>query len=446
MHDGAGALQPSQSLQYLREFHGRLLLPTLENAGRTSFYRERWGDRRLASVTLDTLDELPLIRKADLVEAGVAAQLRGEQVCDEILSSGTTGAPFVTIRGQREQQRIAELFSALNSGGPTTPVARGLAIQNPQHGFQVRVPAAIRLHPVSIYDKHSFTHGVRVLRSTFNEPGVASECSLIVAGERCLRAFVQYLEAHAITVEDGPPRYAVTFGHYVPQHLRHRVRRVLNAEIIDRFSISEAFGGATESLRDGWYYFDPLLIPEVVSLDDGRRITDGIGELVLTALYPFQECQPLVRYATGDLVRVTHTGAAFPGQLGIKPLGRHSAAVWSSEPPGLLFAATDLYEAIDPLDWPSREAVFRDAREVSDAHGLGNPLYAVQTEADGSRELIHIQVQAPSSRDRQLDAARELDVRERLLGRSPVASELVARGCKVVTVSLVDHVAAPWPV
>ncbi len=437
-----------------REFRQLLLQPTLVNAQRTSFYRKLWSGVPTESINLDSLCNLPLVRKRDLRKAGAGGQLPDQQICDESLSSGTTERPFITLRGQREQQRISELFLEVNEERKNGLIDRGLQIQNPQHGSQVRVPAAIRLHPVSIYDRYCFTYAVRVLETSFDELGVAPKCSMIVSSERCLRAFVQYLMAKGISFDESQPRYVVTFGHYVTQHLRDRVRRTLGAVVVDRFSLSEVFGGATENPNDGWYSFDPLVIPEVVSLADGKNVQEGAGELVLTALYPFQECQPMVRYATGDLVKVTHSCEMFPGEPSIKPLGRLAYAIISKVSGDLILSAVDLYETVDSLDWPLRTPLFMDSREVVDPHGLGDPHFDVEHDvehdveylADGLRESIHVRIGAPETRDRQADGRRADQVKEQLLYRSPLLRDLVNRGSATLTVSIADGLDANWTV
>ncbi|MBV8817913.1 MAG: hypothetical protein JO022_06125 [Acidobacteriaceae bacterium] len=254
------------------------------------------------------------------------------------------------------------------------------------------------------------------------------------------------MAANAIALAPEPGRMAITFGFYVTSHLRERVRQTLGMQIIDRFSVSEVFGGATECEEDGWYSFDPLIIPEVVSLASGQPLTEGIGELVLTALYPFQECQPIVRYATGDLVQVTHQRERFPGRLGIKPLGRVSSAVFSPRSGGLLLSAGELYAAIDSQEWPSRNAIFQDAQEVVDGHALGDPRYVIQCERGQSREQIRVCVQAPTGRERGRDGARAQAVRETLLHCSSVLRERVEHRKTELTVSLVDALETSWVV
>jgi hypothetical protein len=420
----------------------RALLPaTIQNAAHASFYQNLWGHLDWNAITsIESLSELPLVRKSDLQAAGNGAQIRGNQICDEALSSGTTGEPFVTIRGEREQRFIADFFTRLQlEHEAPNVVGRGIRISNPQHGSQVRVPTAVRLHDVGIYDRHCFTHCIRLLGARWNEPGVMPRCGLWVSSERCLRAFVQYLSATTGPIADSPLRFAFTFGFYVSQRLRQSVYSLLNARIVDRFSLSEIFGGATEDPKDGWYYFDPLVVPEVVSLEVGTPITEGVGELVLTALYPFQEAQPMVRYATGDLVRVSYQGVSRPGELAMRPMGRRAAAVFSPQTGKLLLSAVDLYEAIDALAWPARGHVFRDAREVVDPHGLGDARYLVESESIGETEHIHLRVQARPDRDCDCDVIRARLLRDDLLGRSPLLMRQVYSGATQFEVSVVDE-------
>src|SRR5262249_30793939 len=117
-------------------------------------------------------------------------------------------------------------------------------------------------------------------------------------------------------------KYLVSFGEYVTAKWRSAYAEIWGCPLIDRYSLSEVFGGATQSPVCGWYHFDPFVIPEVVSNRTKKPIAEGIGYLLLTALYPFQEAQPLVRYFTGDLVEVTHTKSSHPDCLAVRPLGR----------------------------------------------------------------------------------------------------------------------------
>jgi len=56
----------------------------------------------------------------------------------------------------------------------------------------------------------------------------------------------------------------------------------------------------------GLFLFDPACLRRGVNPINGICVTgNGVGELVITTLYPFAQMQPLIRYATGDLVYQT---------------------------------------------------------------------------------------------------------------------------------------------
>src|SRR5262249_52436588 len=119
----------------------------------------------------------------------------------------------------------------------------------------------------------------------------------------------------------------ISCASYLTPQWRASHERTWKCAVIDRFGLSEIFGGATQNLACGWWHFDPVVIPEVIGHRSGTVIKEGRGLLILTGLFPFQEAQPMVRYSTGDLVDVTHTRSSRPGQLAIRPLGRAHCGV-----------------------------------------------------------------------------------------------------------------------
>jgi phenylacetate-CoA ligase len=75
------------------------------------------------------------------------------------------------------------------------------------------------------------------------------------------------------------------------------------------------FAGQTELDDDLHFMALDVLYPELVDADDGRPLPwrEGeTGELVLTHLA--KECQPLVRFRTGDIVTLTGLGTAACGR------------------------------------------------------------------------------------------------------------------------------------
>ena len=75
------------------------------------------------------------------------------------------------------------------------------------------------------------------------------------------------------------------------------------------------FAGQTDINNDLHFVAEDVLLPEIIDPDSGQRLPfrEGeTGELVLTHLA--KECQPLVRFRTGDIIQLTGTGTAACGR------------------------------------------------------------------------------------------------------------------------------------
>jgi hypothetical protein len=420
------------SIAALREFRDRLLPPTLENALRTELYREIWSGIDARSITVDTLHRLPVIDKEVVRTAGARAQIRTGLVCDEVFTSGTSGVPLVTVRGDREQRYIRDFFLDLHSRVAPGPRLRGLIINNPYHGHQVAVPAPIHFHKIGIYDNGSFAHARHVLRSPHSDHGVDSHCSVMIGLERCLRAFTLDTAQHFPDGVDSHLTHIISYSQYLTPHWKKRLEQAWRCRVIDRYSLTEIFGGATQCLKCEWWHFDPFIIPEVVQSHRRQAVREGVGALLLTALYPFQEAQPVVRYDTGDLVAVTESRSCQQGVLSVRPLGRVPFGVPMPEGDEWLLTPAAIFEVMDEIPAIARIPRFRDADQVADPVGIGHPKYQVQHRIDGSKLRIMLAIE-PRPRTRSADRAA---MRDRIVAELSQASLELASGLASGTVEL----------
>lgn len=390
-----------------RAFREALLQPTLLNALRTEFYRDVWQGIDTGGVSLDALNTLPIVNKELLRKAGRRAQVRGGLVCDEVFTTGTTAEPFVSVKGNREQEYIHQFFTTLFKDVRPAKVLRGLQINNPFHGHHISVPAPIHFHKIGIYDKGSLDHGLRTLIASHLDEGVEPHCMVLTGLERCLRAFAhKALEEFPEGVK-GHLSYVVPYAQYLTNNARELFRRAFNCAVVDRFGMSEIFGGASQSPDCGWYHFDPFVIPEVVTPRGRVSISEGRGILLLTALYPFQEAQPMVRYDTGDIVEVTRTRSSRPGSLAIKPLGRARYGVPLAEEDDWLLTPAEVYEAIDVLPEIQRSPLFRDSAQVKDPFVIGHPKFNSSYADEGRIRCVTINIAvAQSVADHQHDGIK----------------------------------------
>ncbi len=390
----AHALDDSQrdSINALHAFQDALLPATIRNALETNFFRERWVGRNLDTFDRIRLAELPTIDKEDIRTAGEGAQNRKGVVCNDVLTSGTMGNPLVTVRSDREQTFIRDFFTRQCGERPVVRYLRGLEFTNPYHGHLIPVPAPIHFHQVSVYDAGSFDYARKTLLESHNDAHVEERCSVLAGLERGLRAFTLDTISR---YPNGFPRTAlrlvVSYSQYLTESWRRRLEDTWHVPVVDRFGISEVFGGAAQCLNCGWYHFEPFVIAEVVGANSGDVLLEGSGLLALTALFPFQQAQPLVRYLTGDLVDVTHESSCRPGTTSIRPLGRARFGVPEPNSDRWLLTPASVLEAVDEIPEITRIPRFAGVDQVRDPFAIGHPKYRTHWCKGASRLEVKIE-------------------------------------------------------
>ncbi|OYD89706.1 hypothetical protein CDG76_34570 [Nostoc sp. 'Peltigera membranacea cyanobiont' 210A] len=417
----------------ITRLHDVLLSPTIQNALKTPFFRDLLTGRELPE-TVNEIGLLPIIRKEEVRAAGRLAQNREGLVCNEVSSSGSTGPPFLTIRGDRELSYIWDFFSQVFPINDSR--TRVLQINNPFHGFLITVPAPIHSHRIGIYDNASFEHGIRTITSRHTDRNVDDKCTVLVGMLRTLIAFAQYLESKGIAPLKSDLNTIISFGSYITPESRAFIESSFCCRVRDRYGLSEVFGGAAQSGYDDWYYFDPCVIPEVVDYATRVPIKEGLGVLVLTPLYPFQEAQPLLRYWTGDLVVATHSRPGSEGRLAIKPLGRARYGVYDNVNSTWVVTPNEAYEAAVITPGLDKVPLFRDSGQVVDPIALGHPMYSISSVKSSDDDRLNIMLRYVLAQDSNYDPTRVSDrLRENLIARSQNLRRYVQQGKAVLSVA-----------
>jgi hypothetical protein len=348
----------------------------------------------------------------------------------------------VTVRSEREQEFIKEFFTRQFRVRPIKRYLRGLQFTSPYHGDLIIVPSSTHFHRVSVYDAGSFEYGRRTLLESHDDQDVDPRCSVLSGLERCLRAFtVDTIARYPDGFGPTALRLVVSTSQYLTASWRARLESTWRAAVVDRFSVSEVFGGAAQCLQCGWYHFDPHVVPEVVGATSGRLLSEGRGLLALTALFPFQQAQPLVRYLTGDLVDVTHEGSCRPGTTAIRPLGRASCGVAEPDSDRWLITPASVLEAVDEIPEVLRIARFGDVEQVSDPHAIGHPKYRTLCQRRASVIDVEIQLALPDGLRAERVAEISTNVNREVSSSNPNLRDAVRRGSASVTVSACDDVA-----
>ncbi len=344
----------AQTAALLHTLHKSLLERTVARArAATEFYSRPVYEERCPTAPGDPPDLScwPVIERRDVIERFDDLLARDVSYQSASHTSGSTG-PALTIH--RSAEELAFLWSYYER--LLLPAARALSSRplilsfpNLYHGTPVRLPSIGRVFVSGVTDDTLIHDALKVLEGTYRIPRHDSRISTISGLILYVKFFTSFLLEQGIDPRQFGIRSLVIVGEYVSRLGRRFLAESWGAALFERFSLTESAGGANRCLRCGHFHFDPHVIAEVVDVDTRAPLAEGIGELVLTQLHPFVQMQPLIRYATGDIVRRRRNECGVT--LTFDFLGKRSNCIrW--RPKGrsewLLFSV-DLYEIINEI-------------------------------------------------------------------------------------------------
>ncbi len=150
------------------------------------------------------------------------------------------------------------------------------------------------------------------------------ECNVLVSKPAQVLSLASIAEELKMTREDFRVQKVITVGTQggSDSNIRRQIRAFWQAEIFDRYGMTEAGSIAGECLAHpgGLHLLDGEFIAEVLEPSSETPMPDGeTGELVLTHLG--RVGSPLVRYRTGDAVRVVRNHRCDCGATGTLLVG-----------------------------------------------------------------------------------------------------------------------------
>lgn len=290
-----------QNLDKIAEFRNRLLAKTIHHAFNTvPLYRKLYGNiSQIDKFSLDDLDRLPIIDKKIIQTSGEDALSYTVQTRYFQYTSGTTDFPFIIHRSYEESDFINRFFAKLLEEDMSELHSLVLSLSDFIHGTPTSIPGKDFVIPICILDGSTAKFAVQLLLKQYNLSGFSKNVNVISGPLAQVVLFTQYL------VENGyePKKYNIKqiciFGHYLSDHYFRFLKEHWNCVIVNRYSLTEAFGGATEIDKTS-FVFDVHIIPQVVN-EHGVGLDEGEGRLILTSLFPFVQRQPMIRYDTGDI-------------------------------------------------------------------------------------------------------------------------------------------------
>jgi len=221
----------------------------------------------------------------------------------------------------------------------------------------------------------------------FRFPGVQSRIGVLTCGTGFLKLLhFEFARQGIVPTQAGLKMIAVT-GDHLERRWRDLIEQRWGVSIVNRYSISEIFGGARQSPDTGLYRFDPTVVAEVVDCWTLEPLSEGPGLLLLTELYPFSTYQPAIRYVTGDLMEAV--APALPdAPAEFRFLGRLRDAVACEQSKRLLTYPAPLAEALDAFPMLARSERWKTLALDAQNGDLGEVRGDIALEeADGRQKL-----------------------------------------------------------
>jgi phenylacetate-coenzyme A ligase PaaK-like adenylate-forming protein len=337
-------------------------------------YARYYGSRSIYRDAIESALESPL-HACPTINRQTVAENFSEFLASDVVprsvchTSGTTGQPLEVYKSYEEVDFVYKFYSRLFSPVLAAMASRPLTVSfpTPHHGVPVPMPSPGFAFISGVMDDTLIQDAVRVLKQKYEIPGHDSRISILSGMAFQVLFFTSYLLEQKIDPSDFRLNAVNIAGGFVPTHWRRFLKRNWNAQINDRFSLTESLAGASRCQECEWFKPDPHLIAETVDVDTGQPVQQGIGRLVITDLYPFVQMQPLIRYETGDLVE-SRVCSCWPLPV-LRFLGREKNAISSKrggERRRWLIFSSELYEFLATLpdlrvyDWFSNVRVARD--------------------------------------------------------------------------------------
>lgn len=349
--------------------HSGLLPETLIRASTIEFYATRWGPLDEAEVRADpwkVLNLLPSTDKCTYRTGGQTVLLPGAVAHSVVHSTGTTGNPLFRYRGHEEVAAHQRLVDARRRSGRAVLFN---CLAGFVHGGRSNFRAADVEMQLNTASGTALQRAIDVLVRQDLLPGQGPLHRVLTGTPHDLALLTGAMLDRFGSTTQAQLDVLVNLTDVLPQPTHDFLNRAWpRSRVVNRFSISEIVGGATQ-LADGSLRFDPTMVVETLALDSDDQVEDGVAELTLTELYPFSQIQPFIRYRTGDLVRVERTEE---GSSSIRLLGRLALTPVLYRPTArILLGMIGLRSRLDGLPELAREEM---PDYVPGAAGLGSVL------------------------------------------------------------------------
>lgn len=436
-----------------------LLQETLNHVRRHSpFFQEHYREVPEA-ISLETLSLLPPTNRNDMADNHDRVLADNQTFAFASHTTGTTTGAYLSVyRSREEHSFISDFFSTMidlcrttqqeseNCPEPLTPLILSFPIQH--HGATIPIPTDAKVFVGGVADNHLLADSVRMLTTEYAIPGHERHISTLSGPLYQLLCFTSYLHEQGYDFTSSSIRQLFSYGQLVSPRDREFLESSWQAPLLDRYSMTEAFGGAAYCRACDGYHFEDFILPELVHPETLAPVTtadnDCLGVLLITVLYPFVQMQPVMRYNTGDVFQTVPCPARAEG-YGYQYKGRSRNCLFdfrTPEAPVLLFSSAECYKVLDSVADITRAEWFSNLTLLKDKTPGSMMKYRVtQSESHEGRLCVEVAIElryAPHLYPDQAKAVRQ-SLQERLLAVHPELAQRIEAG----RAELVVHCSGP---
>ncbi|MGI8665929.1 MAG: phenylacetate--CoA ligase family protein [Jatrophihabitans sp.] len=295
-----------------RTMTSRNLRATARWAQTTSYYRQVFADTGLSGDRFDLANwtQIPVTPKAALKAMPAAFVSTRVNPAIQARTTGTTGAPAVIWFSRDEFETMA----ALSTLGATMQeelrrehVVAFAGCSRNTMALTLSMESATRIGAAFV--QYGMVEPALVLDALANPvglPGKLAQISHLICSSSYLAALVQLAEDEGWRPADFGLQSIDVGGEVLTAALGNRALAALGARPRSAYLMTEALPYGAALCQQGHLHFTSELA-HVEFLDPQTYQPARPGELatiVITPLYPYRRCTMLLRYVTGDLVRL----------------------------------------------------------------------------------------------------------------------------------------------
>ena len=279
-----------------------LLSLTLEHAvSNSKYYKDKISNDLVRKVSsLSDIRSIPILFRETIVRQQEQIRCINEFPDYLLHTSGMTGEQISVPIYKREIEAYRDLV--LEQIKLPSPLPLTLSIMDSSNTTK----ACLKFLPaIEAHINNRTEQIVKILQKKYNyHSSVDSSITIIQANLLSIRQLTMQLLDHGY----NPSKFGINLissnGWLITKHSWKFLEEIWNASLDDRYGITEVHGNAKYCPMCKWYHFDFTVIPEIVHPLTLLPIKHGVGVLLLTGLYPFNQGQPIIRYWTCDLVEI----------------------------------------------------------------------------------------------------------------------------------------------